>query len=292
MLFTIENETLKVQIADRGAELMSIQTKDGTEYLWQGDPKYWGDRALNLFPYVARMTNGSYTLDGKTYQMPIHGFANSSVLTAEEQSADRIVFKLTESDETLKCYPYAFVYRVIYALKGNKLNVTFSVENPNEKMMYFGLGGHPGFNVPLEKGLTFEDYYLQFEEDASPERVGISPTCFVDGNDVPYKLAEGRRILMAHNMFDNDAIVLKNMAKVVTLGSDKGSRKVRVSYPDMNYIGFWHMPFTDAPYVCIEPWYSLPSRQDIVEDLAIQPGLVHLPAGETYGNEWEIEIIE
>ena len=29
--------------------------------------------------------------------------------------------------------------------------------------MYFGVGGHPGFAVPLEKGLAFEDYCLQFE---------------------------------------------------------------------------------------------------------------------------------
>ena len=28
--------------------------------------------------------------------------------------------------------------------------------------MYFGLGGHPGFNVPLEAGLSFEDYCLEF----------------------------------------------------------------------------------------------------------------------------------
>ena len=28
--------------------------------------------------------------------------------------------------------------------------------------MYFGIGGHPAFNVPLESSLTFEDYYLSF----------------------------------------------------------------------------------------------------------------------------------
>ncbi|MFR3321989.1 MAG: hypothetical protein ACLTSZ_13695 [Lachnospiraceae bacterium] len=38
MLYTIKNEALKVVIDDRGAELHSIQTLDGTEYLWQGGP--------------------------------------------------------------------------------------------------------------------------------------------------------------------------------------------------------------------------------------------------------------
>lgn len=290
MIYTIENHRLKVQIADRGAELWSIQTKDGTEYLWQGDEKFWGDRALNLFPYIARMTEGKYTLDGQTYHMPIHGFVNSSVLAVKEQTEDRIVFLLTESRETLEQYPFAFTYEVIYELAGNRLNITFGVENKNDRTMYFGIGGHPGFNVPMEEELSFEDYYLQFDETKNPTRVGISPTCFVDGNDQEYELEEGGRISLKHSLFDQDAIVLTDMARNVTIKSDKGSRAVHVSYPQMDNLGIWHMPFTEAPYVCIEPWSSLPSRQDIVEDLAAQPGLIHLEAGKAYTNKWFIEI--
>lgn len=290
MIYTIENEKLKVQISDRGAELWSIRTKDGTEYLWQGDEKYWGDRALNLFPYIARMTQGKYTVNGQTYEMTIHGFVNYSVLKAEVQEADRIVFLLTQSEEMLKMYPFRFAYRVEYALEDDRLNVKFSVDNTDDKMMYFGIGGHPGFNVPLDKALSFEDYYLQFDETENPVRVGISPTCFVDGNDKEYPLAEGGRIPMSHSLFDDDAIVLTRMAKAVTLRSDKSERAVRVEYPQMDYVGFWHMPHTDAPYVCIEPWSALPSRQDVVEDLATQPGLIHLAAGETYENCWSIRI--
>ena len=52
----------------------------------------------------------------------------------------------------------------------------------------------------------------------------------------------------------------------------------------------WHMPFTDAPYVCIEPWSALPSRKGRIEDLSEQPNLVHLPAGKRYENTWSIEI--
>ena len=80
MIYTLENDSLKVQVNSHGGELWSIQTKDGVEYLWQGDETYWKDRALNLFPYIARLTEGKYMLDGKTYEMPIHGFVNSSDL--------------------------------------------------------------------------------------------------------------------------------------------------------------------------------------------------------------------
>ena len=56
MNVSIQNEALAVTIASKGAELQSIRSKDGTEYLWQGDPAYWTSHAPNIFPYVARLT--------------------------------------------------------------------------------------------------------------------------------------------------------------------------------------------------------------------------------------------
>ena len=290
MIYTIENEALKVQIADKGAELMSIQTKDGNEYLWQGDAKYWSDRAINLFPYIARLTEGKYILDEKTYEMTIHGFANYSIFKVSKQEADSIVFELTDSEETLKMYPYAFSFRIIYSLCKNMLQVKFEVDNKSENIMYFGVGGHPGFLVPMEDGLNFEDFYLEFDKPENPVRVGFTETCFLNGEDKEYALSEGGKILMNHNLFDEDAIVLRDMAKCVTLKSDKSDRYVKVEYPEMDFLGIWHMPHTDAPYVCIEPWSSLPSRQDVIEDLAEKEDLISLEAGKTYENTWTIEI--
>jgi galactose mutarotase-like enzyme len=60
MLFTLKNEKLRLTVESLGAEMRSLQTADGTEYLWQGDSRYWGDRAPNLFPFVGRLTNNSY----------------------------------------------------------------------------------------------------------------------------------------------------------------------------------------------------------------------------------------
>lgn len=75
MTHTIQNGCLRVGVAEHGAELQSIRDREDTEYLWQGDPAYWSDRAPNLFPYVARLTGGKYRLDGREYRMDIHGLA-------------------------------------------------------------------------------------------------------------------------------------------------------------------------------------------------------------------------
>ena len=60
MVYTIRNEKLKTEINSYGAEIHSIQTLDGCEYLWQGDPAVWNGQAPNLFPYIARFENGIF----------------------------------------------------------------------------------------------------------------------------------------------------------------------------------------------------------------------------------------
>ena len=58
------------------------------------------------------------------------------------------------------------------------------------------------------------------------------------------------------------------------------------------YLGIWHWPKTEVPYVCIEPWSSLPSGKDIVEDLETQKNLISLEEGRHYENRWSITITD
>ena len=288
---TISNDKLTVSINPLGAQLWSIQDADGTEYLWQGNPKYWADRAINLFPYIARMTEKSYTLNGQTYQMDIHGFAKDTLFEITSRESDRITFKINDTPDTLKQYPFAFDFYITYVLQDNTLKVEFKVINKSNTTMYFGVGGHPGFNVPLEEDLTFEDYYVEFSGENTSRRVIFSEDCFVmDGQFTDFKLNADTKYILHHDMFDKDAIILTDMPRQITLASDKGQKKIQVSYPDMAYLGLWHMPHTDAPYICIEPWTSLPSRKGVIEDLEKQENLIKLDTGAVYMNSWEIEI--
>lgn len=287
---TITNDYLTVQIGEKGAQLYSIQDKDDHEYLWQGDPKYWSDRAPNLFPYIARLTEGKYTLNGITYEMDIHGFAKDTVFDVEQVSESEIIFTIRDTEETRKQYPYAFEFRIIYKLEAQKLILNYYVKNDSTELMYFGVGAHPGFCVPMESGLEFNDYYLEFNHETPVKRVGFSEDCFINGEDKVFELKDGVKLPLHHDMFDDDAIVLVDMAKTVTLKSDKDNRAVCVTYPDMDYLGLWHRPKTDAPYICIEPWSSLPSRKNVIEDLATQPSLLSLEAGEEYRNQITITI--
>ncbi len=288
MIHTLSNGYLTVSAEEFGAQLMSVKDGGGIEYLWQGDPVYWSDRAINLFPYIARLTNGRYRMDGQEYAMDIHGVAPYRRFTLREKTKTRMVLTLTADDETKKRYPRDFVFSIAYDLQDDTLHVTFAVENRDERPMYFGVGGHPGFNVPLRGG-RFEDWRLTFGEPCAPRRVGFTKACFLDGTDAPFPLEEGRILRLRHDLFDDDAIVLKDMGRQVTLESDAGAG-VTVDFPQMPYLGVWHMPHTDAPYVCIEPWSSLPSTQDRVAVFEEQADLIALAPGKTYENRWSIRI--
>ena len=177
----------------------------------------------------------------------------------------------------------------VASAEGKTLKVRYQCENLDSRTMYFGLGGHPGFNVPLAPGKAFEDYRLRFAEVCEPYRVGFTADCFVTHEDTPFALEEGTVLNLRHDLFDDDAIVLRDMAREVTLEAD-GGHSVTVSFPGMQYLGLWHWPKTDAPYVCIEPWCSLPADAGKITVFEEQSDLISLEAGSVYTNDWTITI--
>ena len=292
MIVTLENEYLTVQIETLGAELRSIRDAEGCEYLWQGDPAFWADRAPILFPVIGRLHEKRWQNGDVSCPIDIHGFASSSEFTVQEKRKDRVSMYLCASPESKRAYPFDFSLNVAYMLRKNSVQVSFAVYNPGNEALPFAIGGHPGFNVPLESGRSFEDYILEFPRACKPDRVGFSENILLNGRYDPFPLEDGMRISLRHEIFDMDAIILKNVCKEVALRSSCGGKGIRVAFPDMPYLGIWHRPETNAPYVCIEPWSSLPGRDGVVEDLNCRSDFVHLAAGETYHNVWSIDLLQ
>ena len=102
MIYTLENENIRVVASSNGGELHSIKKiNDETEYLWNGDERYWKYHAPVLFPIVGKVNGGKYKIDGIEYELPQYGLARTREFKLIEKSESRIVFELQYDEETL-----------------------------------------------------------------------------------------------------------------------------------------------------------------------------------------------
>ena len=291
MLYTIENDLLRVQIASRGGELRSVYgKKTGIEYLWQGDDTYWHDRSPILFPICGRLPDRRYTYRGKLYEMNLHGFVQRMEVTVTEQSADAITLSVCDTPETRAEYPFAFGFSVRYSVKESTLFVDFTVENKDQEELIFGLGAHPGFNLPLGDDAA-EDYDIRFREGVTPRELLFGPNALFVAIGQEYDLTDGYRIPFTHRLLDDDGLFFTDMGDEAALVSRKTGHGVKLRFAGFPYLGFWHPGKTDAPFLCIEPWESLPSYEKTEEDLDRKPFMKRLASGGIYQNGYSIEIL-
>ncbi|MBO4309005.1 MAG: aldose 1-epimerase family protein [Clostridia bacterium] len=290
MIYKIKKGGLSIQVKDVGAELLSVM-RNGCEFLWQGDPVYWADRAPVLFPICGRLYGGHYTYRGTTYEIPSNGFAQFETFRLSERKDDRVTLVLDSNENTRSCYPFDFCLSITYRLTERMLEVACHVENRGAETLLFAFGAHPGFRVPLAAGTEFSDYSLVFPAASDLHLLNFTDTGFDTGTQTPYPLKDGKQLSLRHSLFDIDSLFFEGSGGVVTLCSEKTGHRLSVHYPDFPYLGIWHAPRTQAPYLCIEPWAGLPSINGKIDDFEEKKPMFHLAANETKTLFYAIEVI-
>jgi galactose mutarotase-like enzyme len=291
MIYSIENEFISAKIDEKGAELISLKLKDdGCEYIWQGDEKYWTGHSPIMFPICGRLVDGKYTYRGKEYELGCHGFARHMNFELVGASDNEITLSLASSEQTKAEYPFDFVLFVSFSLSGKSLSVKYKVVNNDSKNLIFTVGAHPAFNVPLTKGESFDDYYVEFENECDAVNLALSARCFCDGNDDLFTQGALKSINLSHSLFDNDAIFLYNTSKKASLLSKKSKKSVTMTFDNFKYLGLWHKPQSDAPYICIEPWCGCPDFEGTDHALEGKPDMIHMPSGYSFATSYKIEI--
>lgn len=278
-LHTLQSGALRVTIADEGAELHNIlDILSEREYLWHGDPAYWGRRSPVLFPIVGSLKNKEYQYEGKAYPMSQHGFARDMVFEMIAHDEDSIQFALTANDETLSKYPFRFRLEVGYRLNGREITVTWRVVNEDSKIMYFSIGGHPAFMCPVDGNGKQTDYYLLFDkkEDLTYSKLSTNGLIESEGHILP---TNGGVLPIAEHLFDEDALVIEGrQAKEVALAGPDQKPYLTVKF-DAPLFGLWSPAKKQASFVCIEPWYGRCDKESFDGTLAdreygntLQPG--------------------
>lgn len=279
----LDNGIISVEIANHGAELKSA-VKDGFDYMWCADEKYWARTSPVLFPIVGSLKNKSYKLDGEIYQMNQHGFARDNEFQLVQYDDVSATYVFEETEETLIKYPFKFRLTIKYTLTGNRIKVNWTVENKNDKVMSFSIGAHPAFN--LKDG----DNYFKFDTENDIVYNLIDETGLYDKKSV-HTLKNDGYVKITDNMFDNDALIIENgQAKEISLCDKNKVAYISVKF-DAELFGLWAPAKKNAPFVCIEPWYGRCDRNDFDGEFSDKDHIINLKPWETFDASYEIELM-
>ncbi len=283
MDYTIKNNMIEVVISDHGAEVQSVKgAHTGEEYMWQADPEIWGRHAPVLFPIVGRLKNDEYKYQGKTYHMGQHGFARDCDFEVENHTQESITFLLKDNEKTREMNPFKFEFRVNYNLMNNLLEENFSVVNKSDETMIFGVGGHPGFNLPVNNGEEKEDYYFDMHPSIARVKIPLKGA-YLDWNNRSLASTDSF-IGLSDELFKDDALIyeLHGHDNKVSLRTDKSKFHMIVWTRNAPYVGIWSQYPNTANYVCIEPWWGIADREDADGELEHKYGMNHLEPGKEY----------
>ena len=278
-MFTLKNEQLEIEINPHGAELVRV-VKDSVDYLWDGNPEFWGRTSPILFPIVGAVVEGKYFVDGKEFRLSQHGFARDMVFELISQAADEVWFRLLSTDDTRANYPFDFELRIGYVLAGNTVVVKWEVMNLDDEVMPFSIGAHPAFLA----GPDLSDYSLQMKDS-----IGIETFVFnrdrglVDVGIEKVEIIENLPFLpLSKDLFEEYPTLILEGESEIMLRSYTHDREVEVAFDGFPYVGIWS-PINAvgeiAPFVCIEPWYGLSDTKNVPGELAEKKGIQLLEVG-------------
>lgn len=291
MIYTLENDKLKIDINSMGAELCAITgKKTGLSYMWNaGDA--WKRHSPVLFPIVGGLKDKSYRLDGKEYHMNQHGFARDMEFTLKKMTENSISFILSENEDTLALFPYNFNLLITYTLTDSTIEVKWEVENTNDCKMHFSIGGHPAFSCPLNTDAKQTDCYLHFDqtEGLTYNLLSESGLCLPEEYDL---VTEGGYVQITEDFFDKDALVMYNdrMRSVALAGPDRKDY-LKVTF-DTPVYGIWSAKGKQAPFVCIEPWYGRCDDDDFTGIWEERKYDNTLNAGCTFSASYTVEVFD
>ncbi len=260
---TIRNGSMEASIDSEGAQLMSLK-KDGLEYLWQGDERWWPRRAPVLFPIVGNLRDDCATSAQGKVAFGRHGLARTFEHRVKEVSESSVTYELVSSEQTRAQFPFDFKLNMTYRLGDNFLEQEFCVTNTGSVTLPFVVGGHPAFNVPAPgtEGEDFSDYCLKFARPWTYASPTISTaTGLLDFGNRFTLVEESDTLPLTHQLFDVDTLTFEDVPeRTISLVGPSG-HGMRVDFEGFDYLGVWSAA-NNAPFVALEPWRGCATATD------------------------------
>jgi galactose mutarotase-like enzyme len=280
---TISNSHLTAKIKHLGAELCSLKDINDKEFIWSGNPAFWGKHSPVLFPIVGTLKNNSYQHENVQYHLSRHGFAREMEFELIDKKENSATFSLVASPETKEKYPFDFDLHLVYTLKNKSLKIEYKVFNNGESKMPFSIGAHPAFDLPG----NFENYSLAFEKNEALNYYLLEEGLI--SNSTNELSLNKNELPLNYKLFENDALVFKKIASKSITILEKSKPFLKVSYSDFPDLGIWTPP--NAPFICIEPWFGYSDTVNQFDNLFKKEGIQTLQAHAHFYSAFSVEIL-
>lgn len=285
MLTRIANENLGVEISSLGAEMQSLRSADGRDWLWNGDAAFWNGRSPILFPIVGKAPDNKVTIDGKSYDMNQHGFARRSEFALAKATESMCRYELAASEATRAVYPFDFLLSLTHSLAGRTLTVTAEVANRDDRPLPFGIGFHPAFVWPLP-GAVGRQHGVTLDNGAEPALVRIDNGLRL-AERLPSPFKNGHLVL-DHKFFEQDAMIFPEGAgDGLSYGVEVGP-SLKFRFENLPNLALWTKP--GAPFLCVEPWHGTAPQIGAGDDILARPYCLALAPGETARFAFSVEV--
>ncbi len=276
---TISNDKLTVSIKTEGAEICSIQNKNGTEFMWNANPDVWGSHAPVLFPIIGSLKHKHFVYKDQKYYTPKHGFIrHNENLKVIDHQKESVTFHYGYSKDTLSIYPFQFDFSITFTLEGANVVVQHQIKNLGAETMYYSIGGHPAFKCPVFEEESYSDYVIEFETEETADTYLIDNHGLQSGVTAPM-LKDDKIFRLQHELFKDDALIFKDLkSRKVSLAHETKGPVVTVSFDAFDYLGIWAK--TNGDFVCLEPWLGITDTATTDGDFTKKEGNQTLAAGE------------
>lgn len=274
-----------------GAQLNSL-TKNGKEYLWQGNPDFWAGQAPVCFPIVGVLPDGKAKAFGKDCNMKRHGVARINPFEVFEQHKNSVTFVQRSNEETKKQFPFDYELKIKYTIVGDTVTNEYMITNTGNEKLPFVIGGHPAFNCPVDEDECFEDYKIVFDKPVAKPCLRPDHHIGLVDVDKKYDVMHGSdTLVLKHDLFEEkDALIFESCEPKSATLIGKNGRGVRVDFQDMNNLLVWSA-VGNAPFVALEPWTGISSCLDEDGIFENKRGMTILFPDETVSFKYKITMI-
>jgi galactose mutarotase-like enzyme len=284
-VLTIGSDSLRIALTTAGAEMTSLRDGEGREYLWQAGPE-WRRHAPVLFPIIGRLPEDTLHHDGADYPMGQHGFARDRVFELAGVSGDEAVLRLRSDEATRAVFPFDWTLLLAYAVTGSTLRITQTVENRGSGPLSVSVGNHPAFALPLPG--SHGEHRVRFA-DPEPEGFRRAPENLLVDQRHPAPLVDGV-LTVDDSRFEEGVMIFDEpRRRTLRLEADGAARSVEVDTGDFDVVGVWKP--VGAPFVCLEPWRSVPTPEGWDGDVLDKPRQMVLAPGEQRALSYSIALV-